>query len=188
MTDFDDDFEIIALLALEEERLERERASTSHRGSVPSRRFIQRDYEQGHQRLFQDYFAKSPIYPLNVFRRRFRMSRSLFLCIKSNLGEKDEYFVQKRNATRVLGLSSLQKMTATLRMLAYEVATDFIDEYVKIGESIAIESLKKFIEAIVNIYSTEYLRSPNNSDITRLLRVGERRGFIGMLGSIDCMH
>ena len=30
--DSDDDFEIIALLALEEERLERERASTSHRG------------------------------------------------------------------------------------------------------------------------------------------------------------
>ena len=53
----DDDFEVIALLALEEERLERERVSTSHRGSVPGRRFIQRDHGQGHQRLFQDYFA-----------------------------------------------------------------------------------------------------------------------------------
>ena len=70
-SDSDDDFEVIALLALEEERLERERASTPYRGSVPGRRFIQRDYEQGHQRLFQDYFAESPIYPLNVFRRRF---------------------------------------------------------------------------------------------------------------------
>ena len=58
------------------------------------------------------------------------MSYSLFLCIKSNLEEKDEYFVQKRNATRVLGLSSLQKMTTALRMLAYGVAADFTDEYV----------------------------------------------------------
>ena len=85
------------------------------------------------------------------------MSRSLFLCIKSNLEEKDEYFVQKRNAAKVLGLSSLQKMTTTLRMLAYGVATDFTNEYVRIGESIAIESLKKFFETIVDIYSTEYL-------------------------------
>ena len=34
-SDSDDDFEIIALLALEEEWLERERASTSCRGSTP---------------------------------------------------------------------------------------------------------------------------------------------------------
>nr|XP_023884048.1 uncharacterized protein LOC111996320 [Quercus suber] len=187
-SDSDDDFEIIALLALEEERLEREGASTSHCGSVLGRRIIQRDHEQGHQRLFQDYFAESPVYPLNVFQRRFRMSRSLFLRIKSNLKEKDEYFVQKRNAAGVLGLSSLQKMTAALRMLAYGVAADFTDEYVRIRESTAIESLKKFVKAIVDIYSTEYLRSPNSNDIARLLRVGESRGFPEMLGSIDCMH
>ncbi|XP_075640517.1 uncharacterized protein LOC142612290 [Castanea sativa] len=138
-SDFDDDFEITALLALEEERLERERASTSHYGFVPGQ-------------------------------------------------EKDEYFVRKRNATGVLGLSSLQKMTAALRMLAYGVAADFTNEYVRIGESTAIESLKKFVEAIVDIYSTEYLRSPNSNDIARLLRVSESCGFLGMLGSIDCMH
>ena len=73
-------------------------------------------------------------------------------------------------------------------MLAYGVAADFIDEYARIGESTAIESLKKCVEAIVDIYSTEYLRSPNSNDIARLLRVGERRGFPGLLGSIDCMH
>ena len=33
----------------------------------------------------------------------------------------------------MLGLSSLQKMTATVRMLAYRVTVDFIDEYVRIG-------------------------------------------------------
>ncbi|XP_065631858.1 uncharacterized protein LOC112025874 [Quercus suber] len=79
-------------------------------------------------------------------------------------------------------------MTATLRMLAYGVVADFTDEYMRIGESTAIESLKKFVEAIVDIYSTEYLRSPNSNDIARLLRVGEMRGFPEMLGSIDCMH
>jgi hypothetical protein len=88
----------------------------------------------------------------------------------------------------MLGLSSLQKMTAALRILAYEVAVDSTDEYVKIGESTAVESLKKFVKAVVNIFSEEYLRSPNSNDIVRLLAVNEKRGFLGMLGSIDCMH
>ncbi|XP_022869500.1 uncharacterized protein LOC111388910 [Olea europaea var. sylvestris] len=59
----------------------------------------------------------------------------------------DPYFVQRRNATRTLSLSSLQKITASLRMLSYGVAADFIDEYIRIGESTAIESLKRFVKS-----------------------------------------
>jgi len=32
------------------------------------------------------------------------------------------------------------------------------------------------------------LRLPHEDDTARLLAIGERRGFSGMLGSIDCMH
>ena len=60
-------------------------------------------------------------------------------------------------------------MTATLRMLAYGVTTDFIDEYVRIVESTAMMSLKKIVATMVAIFSEEYLKSPNNEDITRLL-------------------
>ena len=73
-------------------------------------------------------------------------------------------------------------------MLAYGVIADFRDEYVQIRESTAIESLKKFVKAVVDIFSNEYLRSPNNENIARLLANGERGGFLGMLGSINCMH
>ena len=79
-------------------------------------------------------------------------------------------------------------MTDALRMLAYGVAAGFTNEYVRIGESIAIESLKKFVKAVVNIFSEEYLKSPNSNDIARLLVVNKKRGFSGILGSIDCMH
>ena len=41
---------------------------------------------------------------------------------------------------------------------------------------------------MVAIFLEEYLRSPNNDDITRLLAHSQNRGFSGMLGSIDCMH
>ena len=54
----------------------------------------------------------------------------------------------KRDVARRLGLSSLQKMTFAIRMLAYGVTCDLMDEYVRIGESTAIESLKKFVKAV----------------------------------------
>ncbi|XP_028059584.1 uncharacterized protein LOC114263284 [Camellia sinensis] len=169
-SDSDDELEIVTVLKMEEE-------SRSRRGSIQRRLFIRRNTLEGHQRLFLDYFAESPIYPPNVFRRRFRMNRSLFLRIHSTLKAHEPYFVQKRNGARVLGLSSYQKMTAALRMLAYGVAADFMDEYVRIGESTAMKSLKKFVKAVVTIFSDEYLRSPNKNDIARLLTIGQSHGF-----------
>ena len=58
----------------------------------------------------------------------------------------------------------------------------------RIGESTAIESLRRFVQAVIAVFGDEYLRPPNNNDIARLLAIGEQRGFSSMLGSIDCMH
>ena len=101
------------------------------------------------------------------------MKRSLFLRIQSKVEAYDSYFVQKRNSAKKLGLSSLQKITTALRILAYEVLGDLIDEYVRIGETTALESLKKFVTAVIDVFFEEYLRKPNNKDIARLLAHGE---------------
>jgi hypothetical protein len=180
----DDEVEMILRFAIEEERL------NSGGGSRPRRRctFIPRDFVQATERIFRDYFAKPPLYPPYMFQRRFRMSCSLFLCIKSTLEATEPYFVQRRNAAGRLGLSSFQKMTAAIRMLAYGTMADFCDEYVSIGETTVMKYLKKFVKTVVSNFSEEYLRSPTNNDIIRLLALGESRGFPGMLGSIDCMH
>jgi transposase-like protein len=50
-------------------------------------------------------------------------------------------------------LYSLQKITVALRMLAYGVPTDSTDKYVRIEESTVIESLKKFVKEVINIFS-----------------------------------
>ncbi|KAK2638122.1 hypothetical protein Ddye_025917 [Dipteronia dyeriana] len=73
-------------------------------------------------------------------------------------------------------------------MLAYGQPADSIDECVKIGESTAIESMKRFCRAILKVFENEYLRSPNANDVARLLEIGEKRGFPEMLGSSNCMH
>jgi hypothetical protein len=100
----------------------------------------------------------------------------------------DDYFVQRRNAAGVLGLSCLQKVVAAFRMLAYGTPADALDEYIRIGESTALESLRKFVAAVVEIFGPEYMREPNEQDTPRLLEIGVSRGFLGNLGSIDCMH
>ena len=187
-SDSDDELEMETTCAIEINKLNSEESSGVRRGSVQGHSYIFRNRVQGHERLYRDYFAEPPIYPLNLFRRRFRMNRTLFLRILFMVENYDPYFVQTKNAVGIMGLSSLQKMTAAIRMLAYGVAADAVDDYVRIGESTAIESLKRFVRAVVAIFFNEYLRSPNNDDIARLLAMGTNRGFPGMLGSIDCMH
>jgi len=146
-SDSDEELEIIANLAMEEE------ISTSHGRPKKRCTFIRRDSLQAGEDLFRDYFAEPPIYPHKYFRRRFRMSRDLFCRIQYAVEAKDPYFVQKRDGSQRLGLTSLQKITAAFRMLTYGVTADFMDEYLKIGETTVVKSLKRFVQAIISIFS-----------------------------------
>ncbi|KAL5848403.1 hypothetical protein ACOSQ4_006416 [Xanthoceras sorbifolium] len=130
----------------------------SRGGSNPGHNVIHRGQEESAHNLWADYFAENPRYNELMFRRRFRMSRSLFLRIANEVERHDNYFVQRRDGLGRLGLSSLQKITSVFRMLAYEV------------------------------FGERYLRSPNVYDVARLLQIGEERGFPGMLGSLDCSN
>src|SRR5262249_10550176 len=116
------------------------------------------------------------------------MHQPLFFQLLNAVEAYDPFIVQWRNSAGNLGLSSLQKVIVAMRMLGYDVSADSVDDYVRIGESTAIESLKKFVESIIAVFGNEYLRSPNNTDLARLLAIGEQRGFPRMLRSIDCMH
>lgn len=140
------------------------------------RRFIQRNRDVGHARLFNDYFSTNPVYPDKIFRRRFRMRRECTW----------ELFIV---AARRKGLSPLQKCTAAIRQLAYGVSADHLDEYLHMGESTVIKCLFKFCGYVVELFGNRYLRRSNVNDVQRLLQMhDERHDFSGMLGSLDCMH
>ena len=153
-----------------------------------TRKYINRDREGAHQRLVADYFAEEPLYSDAMFRRRFRMRRHVFLRIVDALGSWSPYFTQRVDCTNRPGLSPLQKCTAAIRMLAYGTVADMLDEYLKVAKSTALECLEKFVQGVVEVFGSKYLRHPTAEDMERLLQVGESRGFPGMLGSIDCMH
>ncbi|XP_048598088.1 uncharacterized protein LOC125578969 [Brassica napus] len=155
----------------------------------PKRRaYIERDRELGHIRLCNDYFSNNPTYTQDMFRRRFRMNKPLFLRIVDRLSTEVPYFQQRRDATGRNGLSPLQKCTAAIRMLAYGQSGDTYDEYLRMADSTSRLCLAKFTDAIIQLFGDEYLRTPTAEDLQRLLDIGEVRGFPGMIGSIDCMH
>ncbi|XP_028105900.1 uncharacterized protein LOC114304951 [Camellia sinensis] len=116
------------------------------------------------------------------------MRRSLFVSILHDIQQVNEYFIQTRDAIGAPRLSGVQKMTAALRILQYGVLADAVDKYIRIGESTTIATLNFFTRSIVATYEAVYLRSPNEVDVARLLQEREQRGFLGMLGSLDCMH
>ncbi|KAK3230359.1 hypothetical protein Dsin_002240 [Dipteronia sinensis] len=106
------------------------------------------------------------------------MNRLLFIRIHDVVLEHDPMnFKQGRDATKKLGLSFLQKVTAAIRMLVYGMAIDQCDEYLKVAESTAIKAMKDFCSAIIDIFGEEYLRTPTKEDIERILEENAMRGF-----------
>ncbi|KAK1695234.1 hypothetical protein QYE76_011931 [Lolium multiflorum] len=113
-----------------------------YRGSLPGRAAaLDRKRERDHDQLYNDYFQPTPLFVPSLFRRRFRMTRPLFRRIMDGVKIYDDYFCAKVDAIGKIGLSSYQKCTTAIRMLAYGVAGDFVDEYTRMSESTGLESM-----------------------------------------------
>ncbi|GKE48405.1 putative nuclease HARBI1 [Tanacetum coccineum] len=71
--------------------------------------------------------------------------------------------------------------------MEYGVVPDALDEYLQMGATTARDSLRLFCKAIMELYGEEFLRKPTYTDMKKLYaHHGEKHGFFGMLGSIDC--
>ncbi|CAL1394932.1 unnamed protein product [Linum trigynum] len=103
------------------------------------------------------------------------MRRSLFLRIVEGVMNQEPFFQSNHDTTGKSSLSPLQKCTTTIRILAYGVAADAVDEYLRIGESTTALCVKKFVRAFNVVFGEEYLRSPNAADVEHFLHVGEQR-------------
>lgn len=177
---FNDTLEMVAMLE----------SGSEDAGKVErvARKSIYRDFAKFDKILHNDYFSETPRYPANVFKRRFRMPKGMFLKISDDLANLDPFFKLRYDAAKRRGLSTFQKCTAALRLLAYGNSADSVDEYIKVGESTLLEILRKFCKGIISLYENRYLRSPDEHDVKKLMDENAKRGFPGMLGSIDCMH
>jgi len=72
----DDDFDMLVAAVIVDSFANDEK---KHGGCVEGHRVLHRDREAGHERLFQDYMAENPTYGPEIFRRRYTMSRDLYV-------------------------------------------------------------------------------------------------------------
>ena len=118
-----------------------------------------------HEIIMRNHFCENHVYDDVLFCTRFRMSRRLFLKMVDTICAFDLYFLQNFDATETLGLWSIQKCIAAIRMIGYGVPSDATDEYTRAAKNIAMESMKRFVRAIRGIYEKQYLRHPMREDL-----------------------
>nr|XP_043623053.1 uncharacterized protein LOC122594744 [Erigeron canadensis] len=172
----DDDEELFGMMAECVDLLEQ---GESSRPYIP-RSVVERDRYGANERLMAAYFNENPKYSLKSFRRRFRMSKPMFMRIVNDIisypsrnpGAMPLHFKKMQDkqldARGKPGFSTIQKCVCAIRQLAYGYNPDLLDEYLQMGEETS---------------------RPTPEDIQRLYaQHKELHGLPGMLGSIDCMH
>ncbi|CAN1128769.1 hypothetical protein LINPERHAP2_LOCUS4838 [Linum perenne] len=98
------------------------------------------------------------------------MRIGLFNRVLGDVVGYDSSFALRQDALGRLSLSPEQKITSVLWMLAYGSSADSVDEYCRMGASTTLACFEQFYNAVVNIYSSTYLREPNSDDMRKLLQ------------------
>nr|XP_051230042.1 uncharacterized protein LOC127347952 [Lolium perenne] len=184
----DDDLESTMLLLSIKDLEDRAKLLNQRCGSMFGRNHIQRNRLLGHEKLMEDYFAEVPTYPAHLFRRRYCMRCSLFVRIVKACELHSNYFKQRRNAAGVMGFSAFQKISTSMRVIAYGIPADYTDEYLRIGEDTTTKLVRRFARMIIKLYGPTYLQAPNEDDTKQLIEINEKSCWPGMLGSLDCTH
>ena len=96
------------------------------------------------------------------------MRRSLFVKIVQACEVNCRYFTQRRNVVGLKGFSAYQKISAAMRVIAYDIPANYANEYLRIGEDTTIESLHRFAKVIIRVFGPEYLRAPNEDDTKKI--------------------
>ncbi|GJS85769.1 ALP1-like protein [Tanacetum coccineum] len=105
------------------------------------RSYMPRDRYGAHDRLVLAYFAKKPFYNTYLFRKRFRMNRSLFTRIVRDLSANCPYFQEGCDAVGKAGISALVKCTPRCGQLKL-----YGEEYLRRPMQTDVEKLYVFHE------------------------------------------
>jgi hypothetical protein len=158
----------------------------SRPGKAPNK---MRDFERAYQRLLSQYFnGVESIYDEGDFERRFRMPRAVFNRIADAVFGQQS-FVLRQDALGRNGIHPLVRLTPCLRILAYGVPSDSLDENLEVSETVTSESLKEFANIMINKFGAQYLnRCPTKEEKNRMVLIMKRRGWPGAFASWDCKH
>nr|XP_043614642.1 uncharacterized protein LOC122586718 [Erigeron canadensis] len=105
---------------------------------------VDRNRIEAHARLMHDYFDDQLRYNARLFRKRFRMTKPLFMRIVGDLEARYPYFQTRYDRAGRRGFAEVQKCTSAIRQLAYGVNSDFLNEYLQMSKRTSKEACLKF--------------------------------------------
>lgn len=73
-----------------------------------------------------------------------------------------------------------------MRIVTYSTVADAVEENLGLPESTALQCLVRFFDIVIDMIEAEYLRSPKDADVERLIPLLGKRGFPVIIGSIEC--
>ena len=179
----DDDMDvcILAYLLLDSDK----QHGGSIRGKKKNRYF---GYHGAADQFMLDYLGDNPFFTDEEFRRRYRISKTIFVQIVTAVEAFDHWFVRKRDACGRLGISGFMKVAAALSILGNGTSFDrCVSEY-RMSESTISDCLHHFCSAIVSIYFEKVVTYPTDAEAQTECNLNEKRGFPGCIGSIDCQN
>ena len=202
-----DDPEPYRSLVLERQRCLAKQASIAQAQLTGGRKRRQiNEHAKKHEDITNEYFGTPAVYDgarvllesrtkptvsKPEFFRRFRMSPFLFESIHDDIKDPEygcSIFMGRKDAVGRSGASSMQRMVAVFRQLAYGTSADSVWEYTGVRQETARKCLNSFCKFIIRAYGPEFLGRWNKGEMEAEMKVNETRGFPGMLGSIDCCH
>ncbi|GKE92173.1 hypothetical protein Tco_1573268 [Tanacetum coccineum] len=171
LSDLDDidDLEMIMQQVQAEQEQEQEVERVRHRN------YIYRERLNAEERLMTDNFGPNPKYPEYYFRKRYRMSRKLFLEIVSGIENYIQthhplplyfdFFRVRPDAMGLPGFSVIMKCTCAICQLAYGVTPNSLDEYLQMGNHCSRDCLDFFTICVIELFMPDYLRKPDFDNI-----------------------
>nr|XP_043638173.1 uncharacterized protein LOC122609179 [Erigeron canadensis] len=151
----DDDEELFGMMAECVDLLEQ---GESSRPYIP-RSVVERDRYGANERLMAAYFNENPKYSLKSFRRRFRMSKPMFMRIVNDIisypsrnpGAVPLHFKKMQDkqldARGKPGFSTIQKCVCAIHQLAYGYNPDSLDEYLQMGMNTCVDQHQRTYNA-----------------------------------------
>lgn len=162
---------------------EQNRGRGSRKGKKPN---VNRNHAEVAARLNRQYLSEDPRFDGEKFRRRYRVSRTIYDRIVAAVLAQDNYLVRKNNCCGKDRISPHVKIAATLRILWYGLPPDAIDDYLEMSEITAGETIKRLFSAVVESPVYLYLRDPNEAYVKKMIPKSAARGTPGLIGSIGC--
>ena len=126
-----------------------------------------------------------------LFRRRFRVPWDVFCdLVKKSVESK----LFGENADKKYDISGRAicpiaiKVLGILRILGRNWCCDDVAEATGMGESTVRLNFITFCSNFVSRYYDDYIGRPTGDDMTKMMRVYEKMGLPGCIGSTDCVH